>query len=151
MPARTGDGDAEPSGWATGHHRARHTLVQRAGSGPPRCRSAPELGAVLAEAAQQVAVGQRVSPEIVERLARPHGVGQLLVIDVFRHEQHWGRETRITRVGVEGRLVQLADGRTLWQGRYDPEISDAPGRGYDAATRRAARSWCGFFPTGGRG
>jgi hypothetical protein len=61
-----------------------------------------------------------------------------LVVDVFRYEQHWGRETRITRVGVEGRLVQLVGGRTLWQARYDPEISDAPGRGYDAATRRAA-------------
>jgi len=102
-------------------------------------QSAPELGAVLGEAARQVAVGQRVSPEIVERLARPHGVGQLLVVDVFRHEQFWGRETRITRVGVEGRLVQLASGHTLWQARYDPELSDAPGRGYDAAARRAAR------------
>lgn len=101
-------------------------------------QSAPELGAVLGEAARQVAVGHRVSPEIVERLARPHGVGQLLVIDVFRHEQFWGRETRITRVGVEGRLVQLASGRTLWQARFDPEVSEAPGRGYDAATRRAA-------------
>lgn len=101
-------------------------------------RSAPELGAVLADAARQVAVGQRVSPEIVEQLARPHGVGQLLVVDVFRHEQFWGRETRITRVGVDGRLVQLASGHTLWQARYDPELSDSAGRGYDAAARRAA-------------
>jgi hypothetical protein len=101
-------------------------------------RSAPELGAVLAEAARQIAVGQRVSPEIVDQLARPHGVGQLLVVDVFRHEQLWGRETRITRVGVEGRLVQLASSHTLWQARYDPEISDTPGRGYDGAARRAA-------------
>jgi hypothetical protein len=44
----------------------------------------------------------------------------------------------ITRVGVEARLVQLASGRTLWQARFDPEGSGAPGRGYDAATRRAA-------------
>jgi hypothetical protein len=101
-------------------------------------RSVPELGADLADAARQIALGQRVSPEIVERLARPHGVGQLLVVDVYRHEQLWGRETRITRVGVEGRLVQLASGHTLWQARYDPEISDTPGRGYEAATRRAA-------------
>jgi hypothetical protein len=49
-------------------------------------QSAPELGAVLGEAARQVAVGHRVSLEIVERLAHPHGVGQLLVVDVFRHE-----------------------------------------------------------------
>jgi hypothetical protein len=101
-------------------------------------QSAPELGVVLADAARQVAIGRPVSPEVVDRLASSHGVGQLLVVDVFRYEQHWGRETRITRVGVEGRLVQLAGGRTLWQARYDPEVSDAPGRGYDAATRRAA-------------
>lgn len=101
-------------------------------------QAVPELGALLADAARQVVIGQRVSPECVDRLASRYGVGQLLVVDVFRYEQHWGRETRITRVGVEGRLVHLAEGRTLWQARYDPEISDAPGRGYDAATRRAA-------------
>jgi len=98
----------------------------------------PELGPRLRRAAQQASLGQRVEPEVVERLSRDHGVGQLLIVDVFRYEQFWGRETRITRVGVEGRLVQLQDNRILWQGRADPDAVGLPGGGFEAAAHRAA-------------
>jgi hypothetical protein len=98
----------------------------------------PQLEPRLSRAAQQASLGQRVEPEVVERLSRDHGVGQLLVVDVFRYDQFWGRETRITRVGVEARLVQLQDNRILWQGRADPDVAGLPGGGFEAAAHRAA-------------
>ena len=98
----------------------------------------PDVGPSLSRAAHQVLIGEQVDSEVVERLFRRHGVGQLLVVDVFRHEQVWGREMRITRVGVEARLVQLVEGKTLWQARTDPEVSGALAGGFDVAARRAA-------------
>jgi hypothetical protein len=51
---------------------------------------------------------------------------------------------------MEARLIQLADGRTLWQGRTDPEVSGALGSGFDTAMRRAAselvRLLCDAWP-----
>jgi hypothetical protein len=99
----------------------------------------PGLAPLLQRAALDILAGKPVNKESVDRLARLHGVGQLLVVDVYQYDQYWGRETKITRVGVEARLVQLVDGRTLWEGRNDPELSGAPGTGYDAATRQAAQ------------
>ena len=99
----------------------------------------PALAPLLQRAALDILAGKSVNKEAVDRLARLHGIGQLLVVDVYQYDQYWGRETKITRVGVEARLVQLADGRTLWEGRNDPEVSGAPGTGYDAATRQAAQ------------
>ncbi len=102
-------------------------------------RASPDLAAHLIRMAEQALVGERVDPAVADRLFQRHGVGQLLVMDVFRYEQYWGRQTKITRVGVEARLVQVAEGRLLWQGRWDPELSGSPGHGFDAATRRAVR------------
>jgi hypothetical protein len=100
-------------------------------------RTFPDLESLLAQVARRLALGQSMQDTLSERLAREYGVGQILLVDLFRHEQFWGRETRITRVGVEARLVRLVDGRTLWQGRYEPEVSDAPGSGFETAARRA--------------
>lgn len=99
----------------------------------------PALGPLLDRATRQLAVGEQPDPKTVEHLLHRHGVGQLLVVDVFRHEQVWGRETRIVRVGADARLVDLAEGRIVWQGRTDPETSGAPGSGFDLAAQRAAR------------
>jgi hypothetical protein len=99
----------------------------------------PDLGRALGQMPRQYLAGERVDARMADQLFRRHGIGQLLIVDVFRREQYWGRETKITRVGVEARLVQVAEGRTLWQGRFDPESSDAPGSGFDAASRRAVR------------
>ncbi len=99
----------------------------------------PALAPLLSRAGLDILAGRPVNKETVERLGRLHGVGQLLVVDVYQYDQYWGRETKITRVGVEARLVQLADGRTLWEGRNDPEVSGVPGTGYEAATRQAAQ------------
>jgi hypothetical protein len=102
-------------------------------------RASPDLMPHLTRIAHQVMTGQLVDRQVADLLFRRHGVGQLLVMDVFRYEQYWGRQTKITRVGVEARLVTVADGRILWQGRYDPELSGSPGHGLDAATRRVVR------------
>ncbi len=98
----------------------------------------PGLGVLLRRAALETLAGKPVERPVADSLGRLHGIGQILVVDVYRFDQYWGRETKLTRVGVEARLVHLADGRTLWEGRHDPEISGAPGKGYDTATRRAA-------------
>lgn len=98
----------------------------------------PDLGPALHRAARGLMTGERVDPRLAERLLHRHGVGQLLVVDVFRHEQLWGRETRITRVGADAQLVHLGDGTILWQGRTDPAISGATGSAFDSASQRAA-------------
>ena len=97
----------------------------------------PDLGPALGRAARALLTGERVDPQLAERLRR-HGVGQLLVVDVFRHEQVWGRETRVTRVGVDAYLVHLGAGKILWQGRTDPAVSGAAGSGFETAAQRAA-------------
>lgn len=102
-------------------------------------KASPDLEPHLSRVAAQALAGQLLDREAAESLFRRHGVGQILVLDVFRYEQYWGRVTKITRVGVEARLLQLAEGRVLWQGRYAPEVSDAAGHGFDAATRRVVR------------
>ncbi len=108
--------------------RDRHLLVQ----------AYPDLGPALSHAARGLLTGEHVDPHLADRLLLRHGVGQLLVVDVFRHEQVWGRDTRITRVGAEARLVRVADGNILWQGRTDAAISGATGSAFDTASRRAA-------------
>jgi hypothetical protein len=111
-------------------------------------RASPQLEPHLMRLAQQVLAGQVVDRSMADTLFLDHGVGQLLVLDVFRYDQYWGRETKITRVGMEARLVHVAEGRMLWQGRYDPELSDSPGHGFDAATRRVVRELVRFMTNG---
>jgi len=102
-------------------------------------QASPDLAKPLARVARQVLAGQLIDRDVADILFQRHGVGQLLVLEVFRAEQYWGRETKIARVGMDARLVLLADGRTLWQGRADPELSGSPGHAMDAATGRVVR------------
>ena len=99
----------------------------------------PELASPLSRAVVQLQTGGRVETVFAERLHREYGIGQLFAVEVVRHEQYWGRLNKVTRVAIEARLMHLIDGRTLWQGRYDPEVSGESGQGYDAATRRTVR------------
>jgi len=105
----------------------------------------PGLEPALMRLAQQAVAGQLVDRGMADALFLAHGVRQLLVLDVFRYDQYWGRESKITRVGMEARLVHLDEGRTLWLGRHDPELSDSPGHGFDAATRRVVRELARFM------
>ena len=102
-------------------------------------RSNPELEPPLARAALQALGGEPIDRGLAETLLRSYGIGQLMVVDVYQYEQYWGRQTKVTRVGMEARLVQISRGRILWQGRYDPELSGYPGHGFDAAAERAVR------------
>lgn len=102
-------------------------------------RTSPGLDTAILGAAPRLLAGQGVPPRLRNDLLALHGVEQFLVVDLFRYEQYWGRETKITRVGIEARLVHLLDGRILWQGRYDPEMSGAPGSGFESGARQVIR------------
>jgi len=93
--------------------------------------------AALRGAAADLLAGGRADPGMVPALAA-QGVGMLLLVDVLGAEQYWGRHAKATRVGLEARLVQAADGRVLWQGRHGPELTGFPGHAVAVATRRAA-------------
>jgi len=99
----------------------------------------PDLDAALTRAVPILQNGGAAPSDVVEPLAHAYGVGQALLVDVFRHEQVWGREARVTRVGVVARLIRLADGHTLWEGRCSPEVVGARGSGVEATEERAAR------------
>lgn len=105
----------------------------------------PDLEPYLMRLAHQALAGQQVDRSMADTLFQRHGVGQLLVLDVFRYDQYWGQQTKITRVGMEARLVQIAESRTLWQGRHAPEMSGSPGHGFDTATRRVVRELVHFM------
>jgi hypothetical protein len=76
-------------------------------------RSNPALEPPLARAALQALDGEPIDRGLAETLLRSYGIGQLMVVDVYQYEQYWGRQTKITRVGMEARLVQIARGRIL--------------------------------------
>ena len=91
----------------------------------------------LLRTARQLLTGARAEPAVVAGLAG-RGIGQLLLVDLYAVEQAWGRRAKRTRVGLDVRLVQLQEGRVLWQGRYAPELS-APGDGVATALRRSVQ------------
>jgi len=101
--------------------------------------ASPELAPVVGRLARQAVSGQLLDRAAAEILFQRHGIGQVLVVDVFRYEQYWGRDTKITRVGIDARLVHVAEGRILWHARSDPEYSGSPGHAFDAAARRGVR------------
>ena len=99
----------------------------------------PDLDVDLTRTVPTLQSGGAPPADLVARLADTSGVGQVLLVDVFQHEQVWGREARVTRVGVVARLIRLADGHTLWEGRCSPEVVGARGSGVEATEERAAR------------
>jgi hypothetical protein len=102
-------------------------------------RTSPGLETGVLDAAPRLMAGQQIPSRLQTDLLALHGVEKFLLLHLFRHEQYWGRETKITRVGIEARLVHLVDGRILWQGRYDPEMSGAPGSGFESGARQVVR------------
>jgi hypothetical protein len=104
-------------------------------------RADPALEPSLARAALQALDGEPIDRGLAETLLQGCGIGQLMVVDVYQYEQFWGRQTKITRVGMEARLVQIPRGRVLWHGRYDPKLSGYPGHGFEARpSERSGRS-----------
>ncbi len=106
----------------------------------------------------QSLVASLQSPPSGEGLA----VGTVVVVEVSLYEQYWERLTKITRVGLEARLIHPSTGHPLWGGRYDVQVKGHPGRAFDDATRlaisglaealdREARGWLqGRVPSGRR-
>ncbi|MFB3817270.1 MAG: hypothetical protein ACE147_06380 [Candidatus Methylomirabilales bacterium] len=101
-------------------------------------QASPGLASALRGMAADLLAGRAADPAVAQALWVRHGVGMVLLVDLRRAEQYWGRKAKATRVGLEARLVQLPEGRVLWQGRHDPELSGFPGHAVAAATRRAA-------------
>jgi hypothetical protein len=102
-------------------------------------RDNPESLEQLRTLARHALSGRPLDRALSAALYERHWIGQVLIVDLFRYEQIWGRLTKITRVGIEARLVLLEDGRVLWRGRYAPEVGEAAGHSFAAATRQAVQ------------
>lgn len=67
------------------------------------------------------------------------GVRRALVVNVYGVDQHWEGSTRVTRVGVEARLIALPSGVLLWAGKIAPGSAGTAGWSFERATRIAVR------------
>jgi hypothetical protein len=67
------------------------------------------------------------------------GVRRALVVNVYGVDQHWDGSTRVTRVGVEARLIALPSGVLLWAGKIAPGSAGTAGWSFERATRIAVR------------
>jgi hypothetical protein len=62
-----------------------------------------------------------------------------LVVSVFGVDQHWEGTARVTRVGVEARLISLPSGDLLWAESLVPASAGMTGWSFEHATRIAVR------------
>lgn len=67
------------------------------------------------------------------------GVSRVLIVGVFGVEQHWEGPVKVTRVGVEARLIALPTGEPLWAGRIAPASAGTTGWSFEYAARAAVR------------
>lgn len=67
------------------------------------------------------------------------GVRRALVVNLYGVDQHWDGTTRVTRVGVEARLIALPSGVQLWAGKIAPGSAGTAGWSFEYATRIAVR------------
>jgi RNA polymerase sigma factor for flagellar operon FliA len=67
------------------------------------------------------------------------GVTSVLVVSVFGVDQYWEETARVTRVGVEARLISLPSGDLLWAGSVVPASAGMTGWSFEHATRVAVR------------
>jgi len=67
------------------------------------------------------------------------GVRRALVVNVYGVDQHWEGTARVTRVGVEARLIALPSGVVLWGGKIAPGSAGTAGWSFEHATRIAVR------------
>lgn len=67
------------------------------------------------------------------------GVRRALVVNVYGVDQQWEGTARVTRVGVEARLIALPSGVLLWAGKIAPGSAGTAGWSFEHATRIAVR------------
>jgi hypothetical protein len=67
------------------------------------------------------------------------GVRRALVVNLYGVDQHWEGTARVTRVGVEARLIALPSGVLLWAGKIAPGSAGTAGWSFEYATRIAVR------------
>lgn len=68
------------------------------------------------------------------------GVRRALVVTLTGVDQHWDGAARVTRVGVEARLIALPSGVVLWAGKIAPGSSGTAGWSFEHATHLAVRT-----------
>lgn len=73
------------------------------------------------------------------------GVGQAMMVNLYGVDQHWEGTARVTRVGVEARLIALPSGALLWAGKIAPGSAGTAGWSFERATRIAVRKLAESF------
>lgn len=67
------------------------------------------------------------------------GVRRIMMVNLYGVDQHWEGTVRVTRVGVEARLIALPSGTLLWAGKIAPGSAGTVGWSFEHATRIAVR------------
>lgn len=67
------------------------------------------------------------------------GVRRVIVVDLHGVDQHWDGTARVTRVGIEARLIALPSGAVLWAGKIAPGSAGTAGWSFERATRIAVQ------------
>lgn len=67
------------------------------------------------------------------------GVRRVMVVNLYGVDQYWEGTARVTRVGVEARLIALPSGALLWAGKIAPGSAETAGWSFERATRIAVR------------
>lgn len=73
------------------------------------------------------------------------GVRRALVIDLNGVDQHWDGTARVTRVGIEARLVALPSGMPLWAWKVAPGSAGTAGWSFEHAVHIAVRTLTEHF------
>lgn len=73
------------------------------------------------------------------------GVRRVLVVALQGVDQHWDGTVRVTRVGLEARLVAVPSGTVLWAGKVAPGSAGTAGWSFERATRIAVRQLADTF------
>lgn len=67
------------------------------------------------------------------------GIRRAIVVNLYGVDQHWDGTARVTRVGVEARLIALPSGALLWAGKVAPASAGTAGWSFERATRIAVQ------------
>lgn len=73
------------------------------------------------------------------------GVRRALVVNLNGVDQHWDGTARVTRVGVEARLIALPSGTLLWAWKTAPGSAGTAGWSFEYAVRVAVRKLTEHF------
>lgn len=88
------------------------------------------------ELANKIVNMVNIDEENIRLLRDEFHINSIIVTDLYFYEQYWGKVTKITRVGLEIKVIQLFTGNILFSARYSPEIRSFNEKGFNYATRK---------------